>query len=57
MQKRMGRPKVKKGKQKIPFPIRFERDSIAAFKRAAKRARIPVALWVAQALTNAAKIT
>lgn len=52
--KKLGRPKVPKGQQKIPFPIRFARDDVAAFKRAAKRDRKPVAAWVTEVLTKAA---
>lgn len=54
MTKKMGRPKVAKGKQKLPFPIRFKRDSIAAFKLAARRANQPVNEWVTDVLTKAA---
>ena len=53
----MGRPKVAKGKQKIPFPIRFSRDDVASFKRAARAVKLPVNEWVTQTLTNAAKRT
>ena len=54
MSAKMGRPRVPKGKQKIPFPIRFERDAIASFKRAAKRERLALKDWVTDALTKAA---
>lgn len=54
MQKRMGRPKVKKGLQKIPFPIRFTRNNVAAFKRAARKVKKPLADWVTETLTKAA---
>jgi predicted HicB family RNase H-like nuclease len=57
MSAKMGRPKVPKGKQKIPFPIRFTRDNVAAFKRAARAAKMPVNEWVTSALTKAAKPT
>lgn len=57
MSAKMGRPKVAKGKQKIPFPIRFARDDVAAFKRAARIAKMPLPEWVTQTLTNAAKRT
>jgi hypothetical protein len=50
----MGRPKVKKGLQKIPFPIRFTRDNVAAFKRAARKEKKPVSEWVTDTLTRAA---
>ena len=53
----MGRPKVAKGKQKIPFPIRFTRDDVASFKRAARAQKVPVAAWVTSTLTQAAKQT
>jgi predicted HicB family RNase H-like nuclease len=55
MTAKMGRPKIPKGKQKIPFPIRFERDSVAAFKLAAKREHLTVNEWVTNVLTNASK--
>jgi len=57
MSKKMGRPKIPKGKQKIPFPIRFSRDDVASFKRAAKRAKVDVKEWVTSTLTKAAKAT
>jgi hypothetical protein len=57
MKPKMGRPKVAKGKQKIPFPIRFARDDIAAFKRSARAAKMPINDWVTRILTNAAKRT
>jgi hypothetical protein len=57
MSAKMGRPKVAKGKQKIPFPIRFARDDVAAFKRAAKRSKQDVKEWVTSILTNAVKRT
>jgi hypothetical protein len=53
----MGRPPIVKGKQKIPFPIRFTRDNVAAFKRAAKKVKKPVADWVTETLTKAAEST
>lgn len=57
MSAKMGRPKVPKGKQKIPFPIRFTRDDVASFKRAAKRSKQEVAEWVTSTLTTAASVT
>jgi len=57
MTKKMGRPKVPKGKKKIPFPIRFTRDDVAAFKRSAKAAKVPVAEWVTSTLTRAVNRT
>ena len=54
MAAKMGRPRVPKGKQKIPFPIRFARDDVAAFKRAARLAKLPVNDWVTLTLTEAA---
>lgn len=57
MSAKMGRPKVAKGKQKIPFPIRFTRDDVASFKRAARTAKVPVSEWVTLTLTKAAKPT
>lgn len=51
----MGRPPIAKGKQKINFPIRFERDTIATFKKAARRAGVPVSQWVKDVLTKASK--
>lgn len=57
MTAKMGRPKIPKGLQKINFPIRFARDDIAAFKKAAKRARVHVKDWVTSTLTKAAKVT
>jgi len=57
MSAKMGRPKVPKGKQKIPFPIRFERDAVASFKRAARAAKMPLAEWVTVTLTQATKRT
>lgn len=57
MTTKMGRPKVPKGKQKIPFPIRFEQDHIAAFERAAKKEKVPVKDWVTSTLTKAAGVS
>jgi hypothetical protein len=57
MTRKMGRPKIPKGKKKIPFPIRFARDDVAAFKRAAKASKVPIAEWVTSTLTQAAKRT
>jgi hypothetical protein len=57
MSAKMGRPKVPKGKQKIPFPIRFTRDDVASFKRAARAQKMHVAEWVSSTLTKAAKRT
>ena len=57
MSAKMGRPKVPKGKQKIPFPIRFTRDDVAAFKRAARVEKVPVNEWVTSTLTHAVKRT
>ncbi len=57
MSAKMGRPKVAKGKQKIPFPIRFSRDDIALFKRAARRSKQDVKEWVGSTLTKAANQT
>ena len=56
MKAKIGRPKVAKGKQKIVFPIRFERDHIAAFKRAAKKSNQDVKDWVTTTLVAAAKL-
>jgi hypothetical protein len=55
MGSKMGRPKLPKGKQKIPFPIRFTRDDVALFKRAARRKGQDVGVWVTETLTYAAK--
>lgn len=55
MTAKMGRPRIPKGLQKIPFPIRFTRDQIAAFKRRARRSRIGVKDWVTSILTEASK--
>lgn len=57
MSAKMGRPKVAKGKQKIPFPIRFARDDVASFKRAARAQKVHVNEWVTSTLTKAAKLT
>jgi predicted HicB family RNase H-like nuclease len=57
MHKKMGRPPLPKGQQKIPFPIRFTRDDVAAFTLAARRAKLPVKDWVISVLTQAAKRT
>jgi hypothetical protein len=57
MSAKMGRPKVPKGKQKVPFPIRFTRDDVASFKRAARAAKMPVAEWVTSTLTKASNQT
>lgn len=54
MSAKMGRPKKKKGEQKIPFPIRFARDDVAAFKRAARSKKQEVAEWVTETLKTAA---
>lgn len=53
MSAKMGRPKVPKGQQKIPFPIRFERDALKAFKRAARTQKMSVTEWVTSTLTKA----
>lgn len=53
----MGRPALPKGKQKIPFPIRFTRDDVASFKRAARCSKMEVKEWVTSTLTGAAKVT
>jgi len=53
----MGRPKVPKEKQKIPFPIRFTRENVASFEAAAKRANVDVREWVTSTLTEAVKRT
>jgi hypothetical protein len=55
MSAKMGRPKIPKGQQKIPFPIRFTRDNIASFKKAARRSKLDLGDWVTVTLTNAAK--
>jgi hypothetical protein len=57
MTAKIGRPKIPKGKQKIPFSIRFERNLVAAFKMAAKRSRMDIRAWVTSTLTEAAKGT
>lgn len=57
MAARTGRPKIPKGKQKKPFPIRFTRDDIASFIRAARQKKVTVNEWVTSTLTAAAKRT
>ena len=53
----MGRPKLAKGNQKIPFPLRLARNDVAAIKRAARRAKMPPHEWARSALTKAANET
>jgi hypothetical protein len=57
MAAKMGRPKVAKGEQKIPFPLRLARNDVAAIKRAARRAKTPPHEWARSILTHAAQQT
>ena len=50
----MGRPKLAKGEQQIPLPMRFKRNDVAAFKRAARKANVSVKEWATAVLTKAA---
>jgi hypothetical protein len=53
--RKMGRPKLPKGKQKQVFPIRFTADQLTEFEAAAQKKRLTVRDWIASTLTEAAK--
>lgn len=53
--KKMGRPKLPQGEQKVHFTLRLKRDDLAAITKAAKRVNAPLRDWAASTLTNAAK--
>lgn len=54
MTKKLGRPPLPAGKRKVHFTIRFTKDQLAAFEKAAKRVNQKLGEWVTAVLTNAA---
>ena len=55
MKKPRGRPKLDPTLTKQPFPMRFSRKELAAFKKKAKKQKKELREWMAEALGKAAR--